>query len=155
MTATPDYLSDPPSGPQMNALLEILRTLRLSGGIFLDCEFRAPWCVTASAIGPEEVGLITMPFPAHVIAYHYVTHGRVLLQMANQQPVEVQAGEVVVFPTNDKHRLGSDLSIKASAPRSWSYHLATATSHGSTMAVAARAPISCAGSLARMRPTIR
>jgi AraC-like DNA-binding protein len=97
----------------MNALLDVLRTLRLSGGIFLDCEFTAPWCVTASAIGPDEVGLLMMPFPAHVIAYHYVTDGRVLLQMANQEPVEIQAGQVVVFPTNDKHRLGSDLSVKA------------------------------------------
>jgi AraC-like DNA-binding protein len=97
----------------MNALLDVLRTLRLTGGIFLDCEFTAPWCVSASAIGPEEVGLLTMPFPAHVIAYHYVTHGGVLLQMANQQPVRIDAGEVVVFPANDQHRLGSDLSVKA------------------------------------------
>jgi len=97
----------------MNALLDVLRTLRLSGGIFLDCEFSAPWCVTASAIGPSEVGLLMMPFPAHVIAYHYVTHGHVLLQMANQEPVAIEAGEVVIFPTNDKHRLGSDLNVKA------------------------------------------
>ena len=54
-----------------------------------------------------------MPFPAHVIAYHYVTHGRVLLQIANQEPVAIEAGEVVVFPTSDKHRLGSDLSVRA------------------------------------------
>lgn len=97
----------------MNALLDVLRTLRLTGGIFLDCEFTAPWCVSASAIGPEEVGLLMMPFPAHVIAYHYVTHGRALLQIENQQPIQIEAGEVVVFPTNDKHRLGSDLSVKA------------------------------------------
>lgn len=86
---------------QMNALLDVLRTLRLSGGIFLDCEFSAPWCVTASAIGPEEVGLLLMPFPAHVIAYHYVTQGGMLLQMANQEPIAIGAGELVVFPTND------------------------------------------------------
>ena len=91
----------------MNALLDVLRTLRLSGGIFLDCEFSAPWCVTASAIGPEEVGLLTMPFPAHVISYHYVTHGRVLLQIANQEPVAIGAGEVVVFPANDRHSLAA------------------------------------------------
>src|SRR5215475_16232359 len=57
--------------------------------------------------------LLMMPFPAHVIAYHYVTHGHVLLQMANQEPVAIEAGEVVIFPTNDKHRLGSDLNVKA------------------------------------------
>jgi AraC-like DNA-binding protein len=100
-------------GKLMNALLDVLRTLRLSGGIFLDCEFTAPWCVSASAIGPEEVGLLMMPFPAHVIAYHYVTHGHALLQIANQEPVRIEAGEVVVFPANDQHRLGSDLSVKA------------------------------------------
>jgi AraC-like DNA-binding protein len=97
----------------MNPLLDVLRTLRLSGGIFLDCEFTAPWCVTASAIGPDEVGLLMMPLPAHVIAYHYVTHGHVLLQMANEEPIAIKGGEVVVFPTNDKHRLGSDLNVKA------------------------------------------
>jgi AraC-like DNA-binding protein len=97
----------------MNALLDVLRTLHLSGGIFLDCEFSAPWCVTASAIGPEEVGLLQAPFPAHVIAYHYVTHGGMLLQLANREPVAIGAGELVVFPTNDKHRLGSDLGVRA------------------------------------------
>jgi AraC-like DNA-binding protein len=97
----------------MNALLDVLRTLHLSGGIFLDCEFSAPWCVTASAIGPDEVGLLQVPFPAHVIAYHYVMHGGMLLQIANQEPVAIGAGELVVVPTNDKSRLGSDLSIRA------------------------------------------
>ncbi len=97
----------------MNALLDVLRTLRLTGGVFLDCEFTAPWCVSASAIGPDEVGLMMMPFPAHVIAYHYVTHGRALLQMAGQQAIAVEAGEIVVFPANDKHKLGSDLSVEA------------------------------------------
>jgi AraC-like DNA-binding protein len=115
MTAAPDFLLDPPEagGPLMNALLDVLRTLRLTGGIFLDCEFTAPWCVTASAIGPDEVGLLMMPLPAHVIAYHYVTRGRVLLQLAEQQPIRIEAGEIVVFPTNDRHKLGSDLSVKA------------------------------------------
>lgn len=97
----------------MNAVFDVLRTLRFTGGIFLDCEFTAPWCVTASAIGPEEVGLLGMPFPSHVIAYHYVTHGCALLQVENGQPVPIEGGKVFVFPANDRHRLGSDLSVKA------------------------------------------
>jgi AraC-like DNA-binding protein len=95
----------------MNALLDVLRTMRLTGGVFLDCEFTAPWCVTASAIGPEEVGLVTMPLPAHVIAYHYVTCGRVLLQIAGKDPIWIEGGEIVIFPSNDRHRLGSDLNL--------------------------------------------
>jgi AraC-like DNA-binding protein len=96
----------------MNALLDVLRTMRLSGGIFLDCEFTAPWCVTTSAIGPDEVGLLAMPMPTHAIAYHYVTHGRMLVQFGQQPPVSVRAGEIVVFPTSDDHKLGSDLGLK-------------------------------------------
>jgi len=30
-----------------------------------------------------------------------------------EEPVAIEAGEVVIFPTNDKHRLGSDLNVKA------------------------------------------
>jgi len=96
----------------MNALLDVLRTMRFTGGIFLDCEFTAPWCVSLTAIGPDEVGLLMMPFPAHVIAYHYVTHGGMLLQIAEQQPICVEAGEIVVFPSNAKLKLGSDLNLK-------------------------------------------
>ena len=97
----------------MNALLDVLRTLRLTGGIFVDCDFTAPWCVTASAIGPDNVGLLMMPLPAQVIAYHYVTDGRVLLKLAQEEPICIEAGEIVVFPANDGHKLGSDLSIEA------------------------------------------
>lgn len=96
----------------MNALLDVLRTMHLTGGIFLDCEFTAPWCVNAAAIEPDEAGLLPMPLPAHVIAYHYVTHGELLLQLTGQQPIRVAAGEIVVFPSNDKLRLGSDLSLE-------------------------------------------
>jgi AraC-like DNA-binding protein len=113
MTASPDFLPDPPDGsPSMNALLDVLRTMRLTGGIFLDCEFTAGWCVTASAIGPEEVGLLAMPYPSHVIAYHYVTRGQMLLQTAGQEPIAIEGGEIVVFPTNDRHKLGSDLNLE-------------------------------------------
>jgi AraC-like DNA-binding protein len=54
-----------------------------------------------------------MPFPCHVIAYHYVTHGRVLLQIENRQPIPVEGGKVIIFPANDRYRLGSDLNVKA------------------------------------------
>jgi AraC-like DNA-binding protein len=85
--------------------------MRLSGGIYLDCDFSDPWCVTASAIGPDEVGLTGMPFPAHVIAYHYVTRGRLYLQLGQDQ-VCVEGGQIVVFPSNDGHKLGSDLNLE-------------------------------------------
>jgi hypothetical protein len=32
-----------------DALSDLLRVVRLSGGVFLDAEFTAPWCVAAQA----------------------------------------------------------------------------------------------------------
>jgi AraC-like DNA-binding protein len=89
----------------MDALSEVLQTVRLTGGIFLDARFTAPWCVS-SRVGPEDC----RPFlavPVQVIAYHYVTRGRLQLQVAGELPVEVRAGEAVLLPRNDPHVLGS------------------------------------------------
>jgi AraC-like DNA-binding protein len=113
MTGALYSLLDPPDRrAATNALLDVLRRMRLTGGIFLDCDFTARWCVTASAIGPDQVGLLMMPLPAHVIAYHYVTSGRMYLQLAEQDSICIEAGEIIVFPSNDQHRLGSDLDLE-------------------------------------------
>ncbi len=95
----------------MNALLDVLRTMRLTGGVFLDCEFTAPWCVTASSVGPDEVGLVMSTMPVSVIAYHYIVEGSINLRFDGDEPVQVKAGEIVVFPSNERHVLGSDLDI--------------------------------------------
>lgn len=116
----------------MNALLDVLRTMHLSGGVFLDCEFTAPWCVTASSVGPDEVGLVMTTIPAYVIAYHYIEEGSVLLQFDEGAPVRAEAGEIIVFPSNDRHRLGSDLSLMPISAR----ELVLPPTNGSTARIA-------------------
>lgn len=89
----------------MDALSEVLAAVRLSGSVFLDAEFTAPWCI-AARIGPEDC----RPYgtvPAHIIAYHYVTAGRLIVQRAGAAPLEVAAGEIVLLPRNDPHVLAS------------------------------------------------
>jgi AraC-like DNA-binding protein len=93
----------------MDPILDILRTTRLTGGIFLDAQFTAPWCVTAS-IGPEDCAPF-VPEPVNIIAYHYVTAGTLLLSIDGAPPVSVEAGEIVVLPRNDGHRLASALHL--------------------------------------------
>lgn len=90
-----------------DVLLDMLRAMRLTGGIFLDAEFTAPWCVTAK-VGPEDCGPFT-PAPRHIIAYHYVAFGRCLVKVGEQQPVAVESGQIVVLVRNDDHVIGSDL----------------------------------------------
>ena len=89
----------------MDALSEVLRVVRLSGGLFLEAEFTAPWCVL-SRVGPEDCGPSLSP-PAHVVAYHVVTEGRLVVQVDGAPPRTVQAGEIVMLPRNDPHSLAS------------------------------------------------
>ena len=95
----------------MDALLDMLRAMRLTGGIFLDAEFTAPWCVTAK-VGPEDCTPFT-PEPRYIIAYHHVTAGRFLLKLGGQPPIQVKGGEIVVLPRNDHHVIGSALNLRA------------------------------------------
>jgi AraC-like DNA-binding protein len=110
MTAAPDSLPDSPEQPAMDALLDLVRAMRLSGGVFLDAEFTSPWCVS-SHVGPEDYGSF-LPSPAHVIAYHYVTEGRLLLRVGGGPPISVGAGEIILLPRNEPHQLGSGPNVR-------------------------------------------
>jgi AraC-like DNA-binding protein len=92
----------------MDPLADVLRTMRLTGGVFLEAEFTAPWCVL-SQVAPEDCH--PLPAPAQLIAYHYVVAGRLLLQAEGEPPLGVEAGEIVLLPRNDPHRLGSGLDL--------------------------------------------
>lgn len=92
-------------------LSEVLRSLRLAGGVFLDAHFTAPWCVT-SQITAEDC----RPFldrPAQVIAYHVVIDGALVLAVDGGPPVNVGAGEIVLLPRNDGHTLASRPGLPA------------------------------------------
>ena len=43
--------------------------------------------------------------------YHYVVEGRLLAQIDNGKPTEIEAGEVIIFPHNHAHLLGSHLDL--------------------------------------------
>ena len=94
----------------MDALTDILRTMSLTGGIFLEAEFTAPWCIDAQ-VTPEDCNPF-MPAPQHLIAYHYVTAGTLLLRVEGVAPVMAEAGDIVLLPRNDPHRLGSGLNVR-------------------------------------------
>lgn len=95
----------------MDALSDVLRAVQLTGGVFLEAEFTAPWCVW-SQVGPEDC----QPFlvaPRHLLAYHCVLEGRMLVGLDDGGDViELAAGGAVLLPRNPRHRLGSTLDIE-------------------------------------------
>jgi AraC-like DNA-binding protein len=94
-----------------DALSEVLRAVRLTGGIFLEAEFTAPWCVR-SQLGPEDCRAYAVS-PEGVIAAHYVFEGEVWLGVDGEAPVVLRAGDLVLLARNDPHLLGSDLALPA------------------------------------------
>lgn len=93
----------------MDATTEILGAMRLSGGVFLDAEFTAPWCLL-SQIEPQDCAGFS-PLPRSVIALHFVRSGALMLQVAGEEPLAVKAGEIVALPRNDAHVIGSRLDL--------------------------------------------
>ena len=94
----------------MDALTEILRAMRLLGGVFLDARFSAPWCIL-SQVTPEDcqpfMAMHRKAMPRQLIAYHYVVEGRLILNADGRPPVTAGAGHLFVLPRNDAHVLAS------------------------------------------------
>lgn len=75
-----------------DVLSDILRSVRLRGGVYFQCDFRAPW------------GMKIKPSP--VAEFHLVTRGQCWLRLGSRtQPVPLHAGDIVVFPHGDGHTL--------------------------------------------------
>jgi AraC-like DNA-binding protein len=93
----------------MDALSDVLRVAQLSGGVFLHAEFTAPWCLAARLV-PE----LCAPFlgeTSHLVPYHYVVAGELQISVAGREPIALREGEMILFPGNDPHLMGSDLRL--------------------------------------------
>ena len=94
----------------MDALSEVLKALKLNSGIFLEAEFTAPWCID-SAPGKDDVRHI-LPSAEHVTLYHLLTEGTCRARIPGvSDAVALEAGDLIMFPHGDGHRLGSDLQL--------------------------------------------
>ncbi len=94
----------------MDALSDLIRVIRLTGGVYLDAEFSAPWSVF-SHVEPEECRPYLLE-ARHIISFHYVIAGSLFVMIEGEAPRSLRAGDIVLLPRNDIHILGSapDLS---------------------------------------------
>jgi AraC-like DNA-binding protein len=99
----------------IDPLSEVLRSVRLTGGIFLDALFSAPWCVHTKIVA-EDCGAFAVK-PPLLMAYHFVIEGRFLLTIEGEPAVEVRAGEIVMLPRNDAHTLASAAGLVPTSAR--------------------------------------
>ena len=95
----------------MDALSDVLRVAHLTGGVFLQADFFAPWCMSAR-VAPEHCSPNLGP-ASHLILYHYVVEGDFRIRVDGEAGADlvIGTGEVVLLPRNDQHLMGSDLDL--------------------------------------------
>ncbi len=94
----------------MDPLSEVLRSVRLTGGVFLDVRMSAPWSVISEVTAGDVTAFLAKP--AQIISFHVLLTGRCLLTVGDDRPLEVAAGEIVLMPRNDLHMLSSAVGLK-------------------------------------------
>jgi AraC-like DNA-binding protein len=92
----------------MDPLSGILKSVRLEGALYLNAEFTAPWCLRGkfgmSSIRQRLAGA------EHVVGFHFLTEGGCKVKLVEGVEVlEVAAGDLVLFPQDDRHLMGSHL----------------------------------------------
>ena len=89
----------------MDAYSEILSGVRLRGAVYFTAEFSAPWGLT---VPPSNIMTARVaPGAEHLILYHLVLEGGAVIELTDGQSLELQTGDVVVFPGAHPHHMSS------------------------------------------------
>lgn len=91
----------------MDVLSDVLRVTRLKGSLFINAEFREPWCVKAPSAA--DLAPILSPTSERIWICHLIAEGRCWAQIPGSDAVALDAGDVVVVPHGDAHILGSGI----------------------------------------------
>ena len=89
----------------MDALSETLRVVRLVGATFLQARFTAPWCYQSPRA--DSVASILEPGAEKVVIFHLITEGECYVELGKDPPLRLSAGDAVIFPRGDAHRMSS------------------------------------------------
>ena len=89
----------------MDALSETLRVVRLVGAIFINGRFTAPWCYQSPRA--DTAAPFLEPGAEQVVIFHMITEGECFVELGNQPPLRLVAGDAVIFPQGDAHRMTS------------------------------------------------
>jgi AraC-like DNA-binding protein len=90
----------------MDALSETLRVVQLVGAIFINARFTAPWCYQSPSA--DTAARLLEPCAERVVIFHMIMEGECFVEMDKQAPVRLTAGDVVIFPEGNAHRMASE-----------------------------------------------
>jgi AraC-like DNA-binding protein len=94
----------------MDALSDVLKSVRLEGALYLNAEFTAPWCIRGECSVPRVRELLAGA--EHVVFFHFVTDGTCKVCLtAGGDVLEAVAGELILITQDDPHLMGSDVGL--------------------------------------------
>ena len=94
----------------MDALSEVLGAVHMTGAIFLDAEFTAPWGV--SVPDARMVASVLAPTAEHIVSYHLVIDGDMVVRDESGAELGLTAGDIVIMPLGARHRLSGGVATK-------------------------------------------
>ena len=93
----------------MDALSETLRVVHLVGAIFIHARFTAPWCYQSPCA--DSAAPLLEPGAERVVIYHLITEGECYVELGDEPPLHLTAGDVVLFPQGDAHVMSSQPGV--------------------------------------------
>jgi AraC-like DNA-binding protein len=94
----------------MDALSDVLKSVRLEGAVYLNAEFTAPWCIRGECSVPSVRQRLASA--EHVAFFHFLTEGACKVRLDDgAETLDVVAGDLILIPQDEKHLLGSDLQL--------------------------------------------
>ena len=103
MTETQRVMLETPNPVSTDLLSDLLGSMHLSGAVLFSAVFHEPW----GLISPAACDLArVLPFRTeHIIPFHIVAEGGCWLEIKEQMPVWLEAGDAVLLPYGDVHVL--------------------------------------------------
>ena len=84
-------------------LSEALRSVRLSGAIFLDAELGTPWGFASPPT--STTAHLLAPTAEHLVLFHLLMEGQATVRVPGYDSVPLEPGDVVVLARGDAHEL--------------------------------------------------
>ncbi len=97
----------------MDVLSEVLQAVRLTGAIFFDMKFQAPW--VGQSPDASAIAKAVMPEAGHVINFHALLSGSCWAELVDDSMprVRLNGGDVIVYPMGDANVLCSSPGMRA------------------------------------------
>lgn len=102
----------------MDPLSDVLRAMRLNGAYFYLVEAGGPWSILTEAA--RELVPRIMPDAEHLISYHILLSGTCWGGIDGEDPIEMKAGDVIVFPHGNANLMSSDTDDRSKFDRATS-----------------------------------